>query len=441
MTDTPNFGFNRPEKGTTDWNVPLNDNFTGIDAALPIVDSYNNRTAYSGTDGQPYLAHDIGQWLRYDAASSSWVAVDRSGTPSHPTDVTVGRLNNATGDAGAQVAWDGLVVPVAPGLGPEDAIDPAETDTPIADARDAIKANADGGKILLPPAERITEAATLTGLSRIEILGSRARPPLIEFTDLSSDAIRVDGIDDGTGVYIDGVVIDGSDWKNRTGGSAIHFTGSVPFFNLGRVTVRNWIDPVIHMDTGHPFESDWYQIYGARYEGRLLFVEDAGEPLEIQTLVPGPESPATSVHFAYPGGDVHINKLAHRANKFADRAIFAEVSATDIVRVGLADFETSASNVSEAVRIDGQGRITIDECRLVGRFSLENVYRLNYEPAEISLAKPAISAETSVNNIVKVDDDTKDYVRYDGPASDITNSSGASPLSYEIECRGPNFTG
>jgi hypothetical protein len=364
-----------------------------------------------------------------------------NGTASNPVGVTVDRLANAVGDAQAQVAWDGLVVPVAPGLGPADAIDPSETDTPIADARDVIKANADGGKILLPPGGRVTEAATLTGLSRIEIVGSRARPATIEFTDLSADAIRVDGRADGAGVYIDGVVLDGSDRRNRTGGSAIRFTGICGFFNLGRVSFTNWIDPVIHMDTGHPFESKWYQIYGFNYDGRLLHMQDAGEPLHIGSVIPGPESPATSVHLEYPSGYIRIDHIAHRAAKANQRALYAEVSTADSVHVGLVQFETGLSSVSEVVQIDGKGRIKIDECRVVGEFSVGDVYLLNFAPARGSIAKPMLSPGVSATNLVRVDDDTADYFSYDGPASDIVNTSGTSPLSYEIECRGPNFTG
>ena len=363
-----------------------------------------------------------------------------NGTAANPVGVTVDRLNNAVGDSQAQVAWDGLVVPVAPGLGPEDAIDPAETDTPIADARDAIKANADGGKILLPPAERITEAATLTGLGRIEILGSRAQPTVIEFTDLSADGIRVDGRADGEGVYIDGVVIDGSDRENRTGGSAIRFTGPVAFFNLGRVTVSDWVDPVIHMDTGHPFESDWEQVYGVQYEGRLLFVEDAGEPLEIRTLVAGPESPATSVHLEYPGGDIQINKLAHRANKFADRALLARQDLNSILNVRTVHFETSASSVETAVRLQGRGSTTIGDLRVVD-ITADSAVDIQPSCQQKSIPKPVVVSDSEFANLVEVTADLRGPLQYRGPASDITNTSGTSPLSYPIDCYGSDFTG
>jgi hypothetical protein len=369
------------------------------------------------------------------------VVASRVGTPSTPTRATVDRLVNAVGDARIQVGWDGLVVPVAAGLGLADAIDPSETDTPIADARDVIKAeaNTDGGRILLPPGERLTEAATLDGLGRIEIRGSRSRPTIVEFTDLSSDAIRVDGTDDGTGVYIDGVVIDGSDRENRTGGSAIHFTGAVPFFNLGRVTVRNWVDPVIHMDTGHPFESDWEQVYGTRYEGRLLFVEDAGEPLEIRTLIAGPESPGTSVHIEYPGGDVRISKLAHRADKFADRALLARQDLNSMLSVDTIHFETSMPSVVSAVRLQGRGSTTIGDLRVVDVVG-DSVIDVQPRCRRKNVPQPVLPG-SDFANLVKVTADLAGPLRYRGPASDLTNTSGTSPLSYPVDCYGSNFWG
>jgi hypothetical protein len=82
MSGTPNFNLARPEKGTADWNIPLNSNFDRLDATLPIVDTYANRTNYSPTNGQLYMAHDVGMWCRYE--NGSWIPLNQMGTQSHP---------------------------------------------------------------------------------------------------------------------------------------------------------------------------------------------------------------------------------------------------------------------------------------------------------------------------------------------------------------------
>lgn len=100
MADTPNFGLNRPAKGSSDWHVPLNENSETIDGRLPIVDTDGNRSLYSPNDGQLYVAYDTGKLFRYDASSTSWVQINQHGSKQNPVEqghykkVVTEKINN-----------------------------------------------------------------------------------------------------------------------------------------------------------------------------------------------------------------------------------------------------------------------------------------------------------------------------------------------------------
>lgn len=120
--------------------------------------------------------------------------------------VRLEELYNAVGKAAPQTAWDGLVVPVAPGLGPSDAIDPEKTPTPVQDAIDAVS-NAseeiEGGQVILPP-EPIEEATTIDMKTGVQLLGhgggsnqyevndEPARASMIQITETGVDLMRFD---------------------------------------------------------------------------------------------------------------------------------------------------------------------------------------------------------------------------------------------------------
>lgn len=56
MTD--NHDYATPQQGTTDWHVPLNDNFDRIDTDVEIRDADANRSDYEPKDGAKFLAVD-----------------------------------------------------------------------------------------------------------------------------------------------------------------------------------------------------------------------------------------------------------------------------------------------------------------------------------------------------------------------------------------------
>lgn len=58
MADTDNNEYNRPAQGSTDWHIPLNENFTQLDTDVEIRDTDSNRSNYTPKDKAKFVATD-----------------------------------------------------------------------------------------------------------------------------------------------------------------------------------------------------------------------------------------------------------------------------------------------------------------------------------------------------------------------------------------------
>lgn len=58
---TDNHGYNTPSEGASDWHIPLNENFEGLDADVMIRDQESALGNYTPNQGQPFLATDTGR--------------------------------------------------------------------------------------------------------------------------------------------------------------------------------------------------------------------------------------------------------------------------------------------------------------------------------------------------------------------------------------------
>lgn len=206
---------------------------------------------------------------------------DAGGDNLSPATVTTEHILNAVNDAAIQASFDGLVVPVAPGLGMADAIDPSETATPIQDAIDAIDATEwynpefSPGAVLLP-AGRIEEQGSLTNTVMKSFLGHGIKATEVRFTDLSKPAIEQASVSagDGSQTFWDGIRFNGVDGANRTGAAIYIDKPGVRYFDVGRVVFREWND-VIYLDEECWFECYW-DSFGAIYiYGRSIVADGA----------------------------------------------------------------------------------------------------------------------------------------------------------------------
>ena len=82
---TENHGYDTPSAGTTDWHVPLNENFRKIDTDVEIRAPDDQRSNYTPDDGAKFLATDTGQVYLGDG--DTWNPLDATG--ANPTLDTV----------------------------------------------------------------------------------------------------------------------------------------------------------------------------------------------------------------------------------------------------------------------------------------------------------------------------------------------------------------
>lgn len=75
MTNTPNHNYNTPSEGTTNWHIPLNENFHHLDTDVEIRDTEENRQNYDPKQGAKYEAIDSG--AVYYGDGDTWVLADR----------------------------------------------------------------------------------------------------------------------------------------------------------------------------------------------------------------------------------------------------------------------------------------------------------------------------------------------------------------------------
>lgn len=67
---TENQDYNIPDKGTTDWHIPLNENFKNIDTDVLLRDAESNLGNYTPKTGAAFLATDTGKVFVGDG--STW---------------------------------------------------------------------------------------------------------------------------------------------------------------------------------------------------------------------------------------------------------------------------------------------------------------------------------------------------------------------------------
>jgi len=93
MTD--NHDYTTPSEGTTNWDVPLNDNFRAIDTDVEIRDTDANKSNYQPKTGAKFMATDTG--TIYLGDGSKWQSIGTlarldgniyvgSSEPSNPTE-------------------------------------------------------------------------------------------------------------------------------------------------------------------------------------------------------------------------------------------------------------------------------------------------------------------------------------------------------------------
>ena len=337
-----------------------------------------------------------------------------------PTDPTVKRARN------------GFVVPIAPGLGPGDAVDPAETATPVADALAAIDAVGDRegyGTVLLPPTE-VEEAKPLVPSQFVEFVGWGAHTSEITFTNLERDGFRVTHLTDGKFVLLDAFTISGGDAERRTGGSALHFandSGVHPKqFNIGNLAFRDWIDPVVHCERGSPFGSSWGHLdfgYDANH-GREFLVEREQSLLGTQIgYIDAGNATGDTVFYTDFGG-VKANIGFINIGGSAGRAIRIKASSNGHLHVGGINFEPVRSVSGPIVSVQGDASTRLDYVQNTNS-EVESMVQLEFNNGNTIIG--LLRNNGTVRNAkIEVTKDAAGPSYYFGPSSDVAVSPNAT---------------
>ena len=382
---------------------------------------------------------------------------DAGGADLSPASVTTERLLNDVDDAAIQASFDGLVVPVAEGLGMDAAVDPSETDTPIQDAIDAIDREypAPGGAVLLP-AGQVEEAGPLLRTKYKRFLGWGTLATEVKFTDLDEPGIAQDPDvqGDAAQTYWDGIRFLGGDPDIGPGDRTapwLHLEdhgdspNTIGGFNVGRLRLDYWGDPVIHFDGNFLFEShwEWFETKNSIY-GRSILSEEAslggsgwscgklnlrrsdagrivdgrtnrGGILTVQSLhlmhteqSAGQDVPAVDVQTIAANSDIHVNKL-HYESSFRD----------DYYRL------------PSAVRAEGgTGRVRIDDLttlrgsfdhlvELTGSLQQARIGRLDWSGSELT-ETPLLLTGYEPTGWTQ-----RGNVLYEGPSEHVTDETGS----------------
>lgn len=95
-----NHDYNTPEKGTSDWHVPLNENFEQIDEDVEVRDEDAKRSEYTPKPGAKFLATDTEN--EYVGDGSEWQKLASSGKSPSFDSVETAELRHTTEDAGTR---------------------------------------------------------------------------------------------------------------------------------------------------------------------------------------------------------------------------------------------------------------------------------------------------------------------------------------------------
>ncbi len=88
MPQTPNHGYNVPNKGDANWHKPLNDNFQQYDTDIEIRDTDGNKGNYSAKSGAKFFATDTEKV--YLGGGSKWDHVPSTGQTPTLTGINTG---------------------------------------------------------------------------------------------------------------------------------------------------------------------------------------------------------------------------------------------------------------------------------------------------------------------------------------------------------------
>ncbi|WP_276271740.1 hypothetical protein [Haloarcula litorea] len=429
--------YNTPEQGTTDWHVPLNENFERMDTDIEVRDADGNLGQYEPRSGRKFLATDTLDV--YLGNGDSWERVGNLDGGSGSNSITT--TDGATFSGG--LAAGNLVVVAA---GSEVRIDPSGTDSPLQDAIDAVAASDGSGTVYLPPG--LTQER---GPVRVP---SSAQGVHIQGTGISTDASgQRSSVVEITGSNV-GFDVSGWGWKFASmDGFTLRGTGqnypairfSMPdgeqwltprMFNIGRLRFSNWNPAptgVVHYDDSHTFSCHYETLMFARNNSGPCFDFDSDSPLmlKITNLYAdhGSRHPVFKSRTQSPGMVVDMCNVGGDHSGVLD---LDTMTGLGFVQVNFMNWEPSTNPYSTDTvnRLNGPGYCYLPHTQVTGfggGVDIDSVFELGSNNGNNVIGQIQTKGDVSIGRS-KVDVTSRPTAPtyFYGSGSDVSNSAGTN---------------
>lgn len=349
--------------------------------------------------------------------------------------ITVESILNGISDAKIQTAWDGLVVPVAQGLGANAAIDPTSTPTPLQDATDLCYEQG-GGTVLLPP-RTIKEEDEFNPPNKVNIIGRSIDKSRIKFTTIGTDAHGFhfgggDGSGRGIRSHYDLFAVIGPGITEDTGHAWFVDQNPPPSgVSVGHLLMANWSNSVYRMvgnATNMTHENIRISYCDAGDTRGLIDLLGTGPAVTFNSLYVLAKDLKTgadsNVLYTSLNGDLSINQL--NCGGTLNSAVIQKDNQRNL-NINQINYEPDNPNTTsaEVLKLEDEGVANIGAVRLTGDDVDANyVYRLI--DAGNKILGPVTGTGSINKNIVQIVNEPASASWYYGPNSNVTNSANSS---------------
>jgi len=350
----------------------------------------------------------------------------------------------------------GYVVPIAPGLSLGDAIDPANTSTPVQDAIETVAAankpeGSNGnatGTIYLPPGRIVQDTGPITfpiGAQALQIQGYGMATPEgpNSFIEITGDnaGFEFQGYWGAKQINLRGFTLKGTGqnypamWWNGKRGSV-----TPRMVNMQRVRFDDWLPErgVIHFDETNPFSCHFDSLmFASSNNGPCFRLEKGGGVIGFTQLTniyaDCRQNRSPVIESPYQGMDVDIGLLNIGGDH--DQVFDVDLSVNGHLRAQFINFETKVSDTGKGVITkSGRGYMQIDHLRVngfSGLNSVDDIYRLNNGNNFIGpiANRGEVTIQRSTINLTGSHDRLSWYL---GPSSDVTDNAVSSEGKFRI---------
>lgn len=359
-----------------------------------------------------------------------------------------------------QATLDGLVVPVATGLGVKDAFDPDNTSTPVQDAIDAIADNgyAGAGTVLLPPGV-VEEGDTITHKTGVSIIGMGVpkRGATTGGSIIHTQINSIPAIEFLPGESTGKARLDGFCFKGQGDDAgatdAMDIRNAVSNLSVGTLMFEGWYGRAIAVNSG-----TWFQ---STVEHLLAYETDAGDSdglfdlgsalmVDIRGITAYPTSTTTgsgTTILKTQNADIDIGYM--NLGGSTRRVMITGGSNNQSHRVGHVNYEPSEWFTQPSRIFDVRGQGTYIGTVLVNGSANANVepqdiYWLGTDAAGYHIGQAElVNGATLGRARVAIVSDTARAGVYMGKTTNINNVSGVGTLTGPVTCLGDlaQFTG